>query len=62
MGRRTMNCVRPGSDATSMSPPNFCVTMRCAISNPSPVPEPCDLVVKKASKMRGKTSGGMPVP
>src|SRR6185312_5246970 len=28
MGRRTVNMVRPGSDSTSMVPPNFCVTMR----------------------------------
>src|ERR1700721_1012923 len=61
-GSRTINFVFPGSDCTSMVPPNFCVTMRCTISSPRPVPEPCGLVVKNASKMRGSASGAMPSP
>jgi hypothetical protein len=32
------------------------------MDSPSPVPMPTGLVVKKGSKMRGSTSGGMPVP
>src|ERR1700679_1051052 len=61
-GSRTINFVFPGSDCTSMVPPNFCVTMRCTISSPRPVPEPCGMVVKNASKVRGSASGAMPSP
>src|ERR1035438_191276 len=59
-GKRTINRVLPGSVSTSILPPNFSVTMRCTISRPNPVPEPCGLVVKNASKMRGNTSAGIP--
>src|SRR2546430_980953 len=36
--------------------------MRCTTSKPSPVPSPTPLVVKKGSKMRDCTSGGIPGP
>ncbi|VUD74664.1 hypothetical protein MET9862_05297 [Methylobacterium symbioticum] len=47
--------------ATSTSPPD-CLAKPKTWDRPSPVPLPTSLVVKKGSKMRGSTSGGMPEP
>src|SRR4029077_7555943 len=48
----------PGSLATVMTPP-WASTMRRASGRPRPVPCPTGLVVKKGSKIRGRTSAVM---
>ena len=50
---------RPGAVSTPIRPP-CAVTMPWQIERPMPVPTPCGLVVKKGSKIRRLTSGGMP--
>jgi hypothetical protein len=42
--------------------PCILVMMLCTIAKPRPVPLPTPLVVKKGSKIRGKISGGIPLP
>ena len=61
-GRSTRNVEPfPGVDSTWISPPRP-LTMPWQIERPSPVPTPTGFVVKNGSKMRGRTSGGMPAP
>src|ERR1700730_11870706 len=52
----------PGSVSTSMVPPCCFTMMSWLIDNPSPVPSPAGLVVKKGLNIFSFTSGGMPVP
>src|SRR5579859_3326556 len=61
-GKRMTNCVSPGLESTAILPPKFCVTMRCTISRPRPVPLPTGLVVKNGSKIRSRSSSGIPLP
>src|SRR3569833_3031829 len=51
----------PGGLDTVMRP-RWLATMLYEMDNPSPVPSPTGLVVKKGSKMRGRFSGAMPWP
>ncbi len=61
-GRRTLKMdPLPGAESTWISPPRP-LTMPWQIESPSPVPTPTGFVVKKGSKMRGSTSGAMPLP
>src|SRR6266851_3981923 len=61
-GSRMRNRVpTPTLLATSISPP-IAVMRLWQIERPSPVPTPTGLVVKKGSKMRGRTSSGIPMP
>jgi hypothetical protein len=61
IGRRTVNRVRPGALSTLILPPWFSM-MRAEMLKPNPVPSPFGFVVKKGSKMRGRTSAGIPGP
>src|SRR5215831_3790488 len=61
IGRSTSNMVRPGSDSNRMSP-RCRITIRCAMSSPSPVPWPTSFVVKNCSKTRGCKVFGIPGP
>src|SRR5690606_9308834 len=45
VGMETRNTVFPGTDSTSIRPPCSSVTIRQAMSSPSPVPSPCGFVV-----------------
>ena len=47
--------------ATSIDPP-IAVIRLWQMERPNPVPTPTGLVVKNGSKMRGRTSSGMPTP
>src|SRR5262249_48947385 len=51
----------PGALSASMRPP-CAVTTPWLMARPRPVPCPTSLVVKKGSKTRRRTSGGMPAP
>src|SRR5690606_6226977 len=61
-GKETRNTVLPGADSTVRSPRWSTVTIRGEMASPNPVPAPGGLVVKKASKMRSRSSGGIPGP
>jgi len=51
----------PGSLATSMKPP-IRRTMEATVERPRPVPFPGSFVVKRGSKILGRTWAGMPLP
>ena len=58
---RGTRCPGPARSPRRCSPP-ISVTMRWQMDSPRPVPTPTGLVVKKGSKMRSCSSGGMPRP
>ena len=62
LGRETRTVVPTETvDSTAISPPSA-VTMPWHIDRPRPVPISCGLVVKKGSKMRGRSSDAIPQP
>src|SRR5215469_16696941 len=55
--------VVPSSEVSNViDPPCRTITIRRAVSRPSPVPAPTSLVVKNGSNTRARTSSGMPGP
>src|ERR1700751_4107020 len=55
--------VVPCSEGSKViDPPGPSITIRRAVSSPSPVPAPTSLVVKNGSNTRARMSGGMPGP
>src|SRR5215468_11186393 len=58
-GNDILNSVRPGFDSTSIDPSCDEMILRL-MSRPKPVPCPIGFVVKNGSKIRGRTSSGIP--
>jgi hypothetical protein len=61
-GRKTLKVVpRPTALSIARYPP-ACLTMPYTVARPSPVPSPGSFVVKKGSKMWGRTESSIPQP
>src|SRR5207253_7883164 len=61
-GSRTRKVVRPGLESSVSEPLWRSTTIRRAVARPRPVPCPTSLVVKNESKIRSRSSAGMPGP